>query len=63
MNDVIKIQDIPEKTILMGKVGEGTVGRGRPNIRQIISIKEAMTVSLQDLSIAYWKKTIFLGRQ
>ena len=44
-----------ELTILLGKLGSSKK-MGRPNIRQIVSVKEAAAVSLQDLSRTYWKR-------
>ena len=44
-------QDSLEKTIMLGKV-EGSRKRGRPNMRWIDSIKEAIGMSLQELNRA-----------
>ena len=46
---IMRRQDSLEKTIMPGKV-EGSTKRGRPNMRWIDSIKEAIGMSLQKLS-------------
>ena len=46
---IMRRQDSLEKTIMLGKV-EGSRKRGRPNMRWIDSIKEAIGMSLQKLS-------------
>ena len=54
---IMRRQDSLEKTIMPGKV-EDSRERGRPNLRWIDSIKEAIGMSLQELSRTLWTSLI-----
>ena len=53
---IMRRQDSLEKTIMLGRA-EGSRKRGRPNMRWIDSIKEAIGMSLQELSRAVEDRT------
>ena len=55
---IMRRQDSLEKTIMLGKV-EGSRKRGRPNMRWIDSIEEAIGMSLQELSRAVEDRTLW----
>ena len=55
---IMRRQDSLEKTIMLGKV-EGSRKRGRANMRWIDPIKEAIGLSLQELSRAVEDRTLW----
>ena len=58
LRHTMRRQDSLEKTTMPGKV-EGRRKRGRPNVRWTDSIKEAISMSLRELSRAVEKKTLW----
>ena len=51
-------QESLQKTIMLGRV-EGSRKRGRPNIRRIDSIEEAICTSIQELSMVVEDKALW----